>query len=125
MTIQAAIDMIDTLKPNMFPITQKVAWLSDLDGMIWREIILTHEGVAPGTTFDGYDMDTSTAVTLLAPEPYTDIYKHYMATKMDIANRETTEYAKDNVLFNSAWQTLCDYWNRKYMPISKVAQLRL
>ena len=124
MTIQAAIDMIDTLKPNMFPHHQKVAWLSDLDGMIWREIVLTHEGVKPGAVFNGYDQDTEPGTELLVPEPYTDIYKHYMASKMDIANRETGEYAKDNVLFNNAWQTLCDYWNRKYMPLTKVRQLR-
>ena len=124
MTIQAAIDMIDTLKPNMFPHHQKVAWLSDLDGLIWREIVLTHEGVDPGRTFDGYDQDTNPSADLLAPEPYTDIYRHYMATKMDIANRETGEYAKDTVLFNNAWQTLCDYWNRKQLPLLRVKQLR-
>lgn len=124
MTIQAAIDMIDTLKPNMFPNHQKVAWLSDLDGLIWREVVLTHEGVDHGRTFDGYDQDTNPSTDLLAPEPYTDIYKHYMATKMDIANRETGEYAKDTVLFNNAWQTLCDYWNRKHLPLLRVKQLR-
>lgn len=123
MTIQTAIDMIDTLKPSMVPHHQKVAWLSDLDGLIWREVILTHEG-APNIEFVGYDQDTNPDTTLLAPEPYTDIYKHYMASKMDIANRETGEYAKDMVLFNNAWQTLCDYWNRTYMPRQRVKQLR-
>ena len=124
MTIQAAIDMVDTLKPNMFPRHQKVAWLNELDGMIWREIILTHEGVSPDEQFVGYDQDADPSVELLAPEPYTDIYKHYMATKMDVANRETNEYVKDNVLFNNAWQTLCDYWNRRYTPRTKIKQLR-
>lgn len=123
MTIQAAIDMVDMLKPNMVPHHQKVAWLSDLDGLIWREVILTHEGV-PDIAFEGYDMDTNPDTTLLAPEPYTDIYKHYMASKMDIANRETGEYTKDMVLFNNAWQTLCDYWNRTHMPRQRVTQLR-
>lgn len=125
MTIQAAIDMIDTLKPNMFPHHQKVAWLSDLDGMIWREICLTHEGVKPGDKFDGYNQETPFSMVLLAPEPHTDVYKHYMAMQMDIANRETGEYAKDVALFNNAWQVLCDYWNRTYMPVQKIRQLRL
>lgn len=123
MTIQTAIDMIDTLKPNMVPHHQKVAWLSDLDGLIWREVILTHEG-APNIEFEGYNQDTSPGTTLLAPEPYTDIYQHYMASKMDTANRETGEYAKDMALFNNAWQTLCDYWNRTHMPRQRVKQLR-
>lgn len=124
MTIQAAIDLIDSLKPNMFSDQQKVAWLSDLDGMIWREIIQTHEG-APETTFTGYDQDTQPDTALLAPAPYSDVYKHYLASRMDIANRDNNEYAKDMALFTTAWQTLCDYWNRTYMPISKVRQLRL
>ena len=123
MTIQAAIDMIDTLKPNTVPLTQKVAWLSDLDGMIWREVISTHEG-APNIRFEGYDQDTPTSVELLAPEPYTDVYKHWISTKIDIITRENAEYAKDAVLFNNAWQTLCDAWNRKHMPTTAVKQLR-
>lgn len=124
MTIQEAIDTIDTLKPNMIENHQKVAWLSDLDGMIWREIIMKHEGVPEGVCFDGYDQDTEFGVTLLAPEPYADIYRHYMATQIDIATRETNEYTKDMLLFNNAWQTLCDYWTREHMPKSKAKELR-
>lgn len=124
MTIQAAIDMIDTLKPNMYPFVQKVAWLNDLDGMIYREIILNHEGAEEYEDFRGYDQDTSPNVTLLAAEPYSDVYRHYLAAQMDIANRETAEYAKDMVLYNNAWQTLCDAWNRKHMPVAQAAKLR-
>lgn len=123
MTIQAAIDKLDTLKPNVITHQQKVAWLSDLDGLIWREVFLTHEDI-PDINFEGYDQDVDPSTTLLAPDPYTDVYQHYMAAQMDIAHRENTEYAKDMVLFNSAWQTLCDYWNRKHLPLTKVAQLK-
>lgn len=124
MTIQAAIDMIDALKPNMFPLHQKVAWLNDLDGMVWREIMLTHEGIPAGAVFEGYDQDTDHGTDLLAPDPYSEIYKHYLASQMDVANREMTVYAQDKLLFNNAWQTLCDYWNRTHKPISRVGQLR-
>lgn len=124
MTIQAAIDMIDTLKPNMFPALQKVAWLNDLDGMIYREIIRTHHGAEQYATFRGYDQDTSTNTELLAREPYSDVYRHYLAAQMDIANRESEEYAKDMVLYNNAWQTLADWWNREHMPIQRARELR-
>lgn len=125
MTIQAAIDLIDSLKPNMFEDQQKIAWLSELDGMIWREVIKTHEGYPVGIDFTGYDQDTEMDTVLLAPPPYSDVYKHWLASRMDIANRDNNEYAKDMVLFNSAWQTFCDYWNRNYMPLSPVRQLTL
>ena len=123
MTIQMAIDMVDQLKPNMFSPTQKVAWLNDLDGLVWREVITTHED-APDGPFEGYDQDTNTSTELLVPEPYTDIYRHYLAGQMDIANRDNGEYAKDMVLFNNAWQTLCDYWNRTHTPIARVKHIR-
>lgn len=124
MTIQAVIDMIDTLKPNMFPAVQKVAWLNDLDGMIYREIILNHHGAERYADFRGYDQDTSTNKQLLAPEPYSDVYKHYLAAQMDIANRETDEYNRSMVLYNKAWQNLADYWNREHMPIQRAKELR-
>lgn len=125
MTIQEAIERIDTLKPNKFPTRQKVAWLSDLDGMVWREVILAHEGVEPGATFDGYDQDTEMDTELLVPVPYVDIYQHYMATQMDIANAESGKYAQDMLLFNNAWTTFGDYWTRTHMPVQRICQYRL
>lgn len=123
-TIQAALDMIDTLKPNMFSTQQKVAWLSDLDGMVYREIILNHEGFEDMEPFTGYDVETPNDTVLLATEPYSDVYRHYLSAQMDIANRETGEYAKDMALYNSAWQTLVDWYNRNHLPIAKAKRLR-
>lgn len=125
MTIQAAIDRIDVLKPNMFTAQQKVAWLSELDGMVFREIFLTHEGMPAGVTYEGYNEDTQTCTTLLVPEPYTDIYQHYMAVQMDLANAEGNKYAQDTTLFHNAWQTFADFWTRLHMPISRVREFRL
>lgn len=124
MTIQMAIDVVDQLKPNMFSPEQKVAWLNDLDGLVWREVVMTHEWDEQYGPFDGYDQSTDPSTKLLVPEPYTDIYRHYLAAQMDLANRETGEYTKDMVLFNSAWQTLCDYWNRTHTPLARVKHLR-
>lgn len=124
MTIQAAIETIDALKANLFTQSQKIKWLSDLDGLVWREIMLTHEGIAEDAVFPGYNESNSLDIVLLVPEPYTDIYKHYMAAQMDITNRETGEYSKDMLLFNNAWQTYADYYNRHHVPRTKVRQLR-
>ena len=124
MTIQEAIDRIDMLKPNKFPDRQKVAWLSDLDGMVYREIFLLHE-CPPVRAFDGYNQDTEMDVELLVQAPYSDIYQHYMATQMDIANAETGKYEQDMVLFNNAWTTFGDYWTRTHMPRQTVCQFQL
>lgn len=124
MTIQEALAEIDDLKVNTYGTHQKIQWLSDLDGMIWREIILAHEGVRPGIMFKGYDQETPLDTELLAPFPYTDIYKHWLSAQIDDNNRDTNEYAKSMVRYNAAWQTLGDYWTRTHMPISRAPQFR-
>lgn len=43
MTIHDAIEMVDRLKPNQYGPERKIAWLSMLDGLIWRELYLTRE----------------------------------------------------------------------------------
>lgn len=119
MTIQEAIDKIDLLKANAFPIEKKIGWLSDLDKMAWHEIFLTHEGMPPESSFSGYDQDTDLHTRLLIPEPYTDVYHHYMATMMDLANAESEKYMVDKALFNAAYQTFGDFWRRTHMPIMR------
>lgn len=124
MTIQAAIDRIDEMKPNVFTDEQKIAWLSEVDAYVFKEILLTHEGMPQGLTFVGYDQDTELDTVLLAPEPYHGIYEHYLAAQMDNKNREMGEYAKSMAAFNAAWQTYADYYNRTHKPIARVTQFR-
>lgn len=124
-TIQQAIDDIDLLKPNVFPPHQKMLWLSDVDKMIWYEIYMTHEGMPPQSSFDGYDQDTDPSTELLAPEPYTDIYRHYMAVQMDLATAEDDKYNQDLALYNAAYKTFGDFWRRTHMPIIRRRHIRL
>lgn len=124
MTIQTAIDRIDTLKPNKYTDMQKVAWLSELDGMVFSELLMTHEQPSI-ITFDGYDESTSNDEELLVPYPYTDVYQHYLAMQMDLANAELQKYANDKILFNNAYNTYSDYYTRTHMPLQRVRQFRL
>lgn len=124
MTIQAAIDRIDTMKPNMFDDKQKIAWLSEVDGYVWRELIKTHEGQPEGYEYVGYDLDTPMDKVLLIPEPYTGVYDSYLSAQMDLKNMESGKYAQNMVRFNNEWQTYADYYNRKHQPITLVRQFR-
>lgn len=125
MTIQAAIDNIDAKKANMFTLEQKIQWLSEVDGYVWRELIKTHEGIPAGVEFVGYDQDTELDTQLLVPEPYTNIYEHWMAAQMDLKNAENGKYTQSMIGFNNAYQTYADYYNRHHMPIAVVRQFRL
>ena len=124
MTIQEAIDRIDSLKPNKYTVEQKLAWLSELDGMIFHELMLTHENPAVDT-FSGYEDCTAMDTQLLAPHPYTEIYQHFLAMQMDLANAELQKYQNDKALFNSTYTTFSDYYTRTHMPVQKVRYFRL
>lgn len=125
MTIQAVIEHIDTLKPNMIPHFRKVAWLSELDGKVFREIYCTHEGMPGGISYHGYDQETDASTHLLIPDDYSEVYHHYLAAQIDDVNRETNEYTKSMLRFNNAWQTFCDYWTRTHMPKQARCEFRL
>ena len=77
MTCGAIIALVDKLKPNRFTAEQKYQWLSDLDGMIVRELIETHEGSPLTAPFAGYSPEKDEDTELLVPAPYDGLYRWY------------------------------------------------
>ena len=124
MTIAQVLDSIDECKPNKFSLTQKIEWLSELDRMVFNEILMTHEGMPKGVTFEGYDQETPMDTELLIPDAYAEVYIHCLARHMDQKNGELDKYQNDTTLFNSAYMLFSNYWNRTHMPISRVPQFR-
>lgn len=118
MTLIEAINTTDTLKPNTYTHTDKVKWLSTLDGIIKTEIIDTHEG-AEQVTFNGYDEDADLTTELLVPAPYDSIYLRWLEAQIDYANGEYTRYNNDLQAFNDAYSAFERYYNRNHMPIGK------
>ena len=119
MTIQEAIDRVDLLKPNHQSETHKVAWLAELDGLIHRELVMSHAHTREQETFVPYTMDTDRDTVLLAPFPYDEIYTYYLSAKVDLQNMEIGMYNNDKTLFNNAYDTLSDHWTRTHMPIGR------
>jgi hypothetical protein len=115
MKIIEAIDRIDTLKPNTFSQSEKVMWLSTLDGIIKNEIIDTHVG-AEQVTFSGYDDDTDLATDLLVPAPYDELYLFWLESKIDYWNGEYGKYNNSVQNYNDAYSDFERYYNRTHMP---------
>ena len=115
MTIIEVINQIDALKPNNYSQEDKIKWLSNLDGIIKREIIDTHEG-AEEVVFDGYTEETATDTPLLVPAPYDDIYVKWLEVQIDYANAEYGKYANSMTMYNNAYATFASYYNRNHMP---------
>ena len=116
MTISEAIGIVDNLKKgNKFSEIEKISWLSELDGIIKSETIDTHKG-SENISFSGYDEDSDPGTKLLVPEPYCDVYIHWLTAKMDLYLGETNMYNNDMTLYNDAKRRFVDWYNRTHMP---------
>lgn len=115
MTILEAINRVDTTKPNSYTQTEKVDWLSTLDGIIKKELIDTHTG-GENIVFDGYDVNTSLDTELLVPAPYDDIYIRWLESRIDYATGEYNKYNNSSRAYNTAFQAYVNYYNSINMP---------
>ena len=117
MTIAEAISLVDKLKPNQYTEDMKKKWLSKLDGLVFKEVFQTHED-NPIESFEGYEaagMETE----LLIPYPYDeDIYNYFLQASMDKENGETAKYNQSITLYNNAFLTFQNFYNRTHKPIS-------
>lgn len=117
MTVKEAIDKIDQLKPNAFSEEEKVAWLSELDGLVQREIFAGRGDSA--ADFTGYDAGTPGTTPLLVPEPYTAVYLHWLESKIDYWNGELNKYNNASAMFNLAYQRFADAWVAEHKAVKQ------
>lgn len=115
MTIFEAISKGDQLIPNRYTQSDKIKWLSTLDGIIKNQVIDTHVG-ADDLDFKGYNDDTALDTELLVPYPFEDIYIHYLESCIHYENEE---YAKYNIAvsrYNAEYTRYVNDYNKKHMP---------
>lgn len=113
MKIKEAIARFDTLYPNAFTHSEKLSWLSELDGRIFGEVISLYEN-AP-TVFKGYTSSTSDSTELLVPFPNDDIYIKFMCLKTDLINSDIKRFNNSAMLFNSAFNSFASEYNRTHI----------
>lgn len=114
MTVQNAISRADELRPNDFSQAQKIDWLSALDGLIFREVFLTHTWLLR----EDYSGHTALSDILLVPFPDAQLYPLYLVMQYDLHNGETGKYNNSASAFSSAYQTFVNACNRRFMPLS-------
>lgn len=130
MTVGELLAQVDEIRPNTFDENIKTTWLSELEGRVFNDIVLTHEHdlvededenmVEP--TFAGYD-ETSENEELIAPDTYCDLYKNYLFTMMDYSNGETDRYTNSMLMFNNSYSQFESWYNRTHKPIHKPLRL--
>ena len=124
MKIQHAIDQTDKLRPNYMERQMKVAYLQELDHMIYTEVLLKHKHEPEEEVPPDYSGDRAGETVLLVPEPYSDVYIHWLTSKIDLMNQEVDKYNNDTALFQAAYGTMCDWWNRTRMPLGVMPHFR-
>ncbi len=115
MTIIEAISRLDSIKPNTYSQSDKVRWLSQLDGMIKVEIIDTHEGKEK-ISFEPYTDETDVETALLVPHPYDSLYISWLSAQVDYHNGEIKRYSNSYAVFNNEYSDYANYYNRTHMP---------
>lgn len=117
MTIFEAISRTDNTKPSTYTQEQKIAWLSELDGKIRKDIIDTHDGGAD-TELCPYS-ESDLHAELIVPFPYDDIYIRWLESCIDYANGEIGKYNNSTSMFNAKLSDFSNYYNRNHMPNGK------
>ena len=123
MTLQEALDVTDEMKPNMMRRDLKIKYLTEIEQLIHDEIIMTHEHTQEQETKPVYTEETEPETVLIVPDPYSMLYVYWLMSKIDLQNLEMDKYNNDRALFENAYNTMHDWWNRTYMPISRNRQL--
>lgn len=102
------------------PLTKEemISFLETVDGILQEK-----RNVDSGAPV--YDSDTDQGTVLLVKDPYSMVYVYWLMTKIDLQNLEMDKYNSDRALFENAYDTMHDWWNRTYMPVQRNRQFRI
>ena len=113
MTAGEAIRRTDRIMPNAYDDEQKMGWLSNLDGRIWAELIVTHEGMQPVFYPEGGYTDGGEE--LLVDEAWAeDVYCNYLMAQIAASNAEINKYNVYARLYNTAYEAWAAHFKRTH-----------
>lgn len=102
MKICEAISQINSLKPNTYSDKQKIYWLNQLESMVKRLVIDTHEG-GDQIAFDGFNENTSVETQLFMPSPFDMAYIYWLEAQIHYANEDIDMYNSAILMFNATF----------------------
>ena len=114
------IQKVDELEPNQYGVEQKLSWLSQLDGQIFRELISAYDSAAVlPESYTGGDE------ALLVPFPYGEsVYLGYLQAMIAAENFEAAKYNQHISMFNSAYSQFRDWYMRSRTHVKTGGQFR-
>ena len=118
MKIIEALNKFDVLVPNDYSQSEKIAWLSQVDGIIKNEIIDTHVDHEE-VVFNGYTDETPLDTNLIVGEPYDALYLAFLEGQVCYYNHEFTKYNNSMQVFRDTLGNFRNYYNRIHAPIRR------
>ena len=94
-----------------------VAWLTQMSGEISQKCAETDE--------PKYTGDSDPGTELLIPDPYSMVYVYWLMKQIDLMNQEMDMYNNDNALFEQAYNTMHDWYNRTRIPVQRHREIRI
>lgn len=117
MTAAEAVARTDRLKPNRFTDADKVGWLSRLDGLLYKAVVLTHIQRTETADPTPYDAGDAEDTELLVPDPWAaDIYHYWLSAQIDKENGEIERFNQNITMFNSVCEMYTDWYHRTHAP---------
>lgn len=116
MTVFEALTVTELQHPSDFPEELQLRWLSDLDGKLFREVLLTHAD-PPVTEFHGYGAETQGTAELLLPDPWSELYPAYLAMQADLHSGDIASYNNSAAVYNAMLRMFLNHYNRTHLPL--------
>ena len=122
MTLQEALDICDEMKPNMMKRDLKIKYITEIEQLIWAEILMRHEHTPEQETKPEYNEETDPGTVLIVPDPYSMVYIYWLMCKVDIQNQEDARWNIDRTHFDNEYDTMSDWWTRTFMPLQRTRE---
>ena len=132
MTAQQAIERADDFRAgNAVPYELKLAWLNDVEHIVYNEVIRTHlhdfrtspwwhknpeTGKWEFLPCPEYT-DENTNTELIAEHPYDNLYPFYIMAQIDLYSQDMDLYNASTMKFNEAYSKYAYKYNREHRPV--------
>ena len=117
MTVNEAIARCDEMMGDSCGREVKLRWLSDVESMVYQEIIRTHEGAYEWAAWKPFGADDGER-ELFAQDPYGELYVFYLMMRSNLLLQDMNQYNNAAALFESSYTSYADWYNRTHMPLS-------
>lgn len=118
MTARGVISSFMRDVPTLLDEETLAYWISEIEGTIISEVVLTHEGAPDGAPeFAGITASSGMDDELTAKEPYSKLYFDYLRMKSDVLHSDTVRFDASSAIFAASYADFADHYNRTHMPL--------